>query len=49
MRALFIKYADKLQNGRYIFVAKEAITSVEFAKIEQDFKYILRKANALKK
>jgi len=49
MRSLFIQYADKLQNGRYIFVAKEAINSVEFSKIEQDFKYIIRKANALKK
>ncbi len=49
MRALFIQNADKLKDGTYIFVAKEAINKVEFSKIEQDFRYILRKANALKK
>ena len=49
MRALFIKNGKKLQNGRYIFVAKELITTAEFSSIEKDFKYIIRKANALKK
>jgi ribonuclease P protein component len=49
MRALFLENEKKLQNGRYIFVAKEGIDTVAFEKLQRDFSKVIRNAHGFKK
>ncbi|NPA66841.1 MAG: ribonuclease P protein component [Epsilonproteobacteria bacterium] len=48
MRALFFQYQEKLQDGLYIFVAKQKIVEIDFSHVENDFKRVLKKSSALK-
>jgi len=49
MRAMFILYANKLQSGFYIFVAKGDILSKDFQAIKKDFYKNLTRSRGLKK
>lgn len=47
MRALFLEYAPRLQDGQYVFVAKQSIIDVSHENLQKDFKKILSKSKAL--
>jgi len=49
MRALFIKNAENLKDGRYIFVAKAEINTLPFETLQNNFKKNLTRADAFKK
>ncbi len=48
LRALFCKYSNSLQDGTYIFVAKQSINEVPHQQLELDFKKILTKSKSFK-
>lgn len=48
LRALFCKYSNFLQDGTYIFVAKQSINEVPHQQLELDFKKILTKSKSFK-
>lgn len=47
MRAAFLKLQDRLKEGNYILVAKKEILDADFATIEKDLLYGVRKLEAL--
>ncbi len=49
MRALFIEFADRVEDGIYIFVAKADILTTSYQKLQKDFQKNLHRAKALKK
>ncbi|MGE3613579.1 MAG: ribonuclease P protein component [Sulfurimonas sp.] len=49
LRALFITYASALQEGTYIFVAKQAINETTHEKLTSDFKKVLNRLQTFKK
>lgn len=48
LRALFCKYSNSLQDGTYIFVAKQSINEIPHKQLESDFKKILTKSKSFK-
>ncbi|ENF1427124.1 ribonuclease P protein component [Campylobacter coli] len=48
LRALFTQFENKLQNGKYIFVAKSEITQFPFSRLEKNLKWGLKKLECLK-
>lgn len=48
MRALFCEFSSSLQNGTYIFVAKQPLIETPYEKLQQDFEKVLRYAKAFK-
>ena len=48
LRALFCEYSDKLKDGTYIFVAKQALENKSYQQLNKDFQKILTRAKALK-
>ncbi|MBL0707976.1 MAG: ribonuclease P protein component [Sulfurimonas sp.] len=48
LRALFYKYSQKLKDGTYIFVAKQAINEISHKQLENDFKKVLNRSKSLK-
>ncbi|PHQ65584.1 MAG: ribonuclease P protein component [Sulfurimonas sp.] len=48
LRALFCEYSSSLQDGTYIFVAKQSINEVSHQQLELDFKKILSKSKSFK-
>jgi ribonuclease P protein component len=48
MRALFCEFSSSLQNGIYVFVAKQPLIDAPYEKLQQDFEKVLRYAKALK-
>ncbi|DAB27637.1 MAG: ribonuclease P protein component [Sulfurimonas sp. RIFOXYD12_FULL_33_39] len=49
LRALFLEYSSLLNDGTYIFVAKQAINEETHQKLKNDFEKILNRSNAIKK
>ena len=49
LRALFITYASALQEGTYIFVAKQAINETTHEKLISDFEKVLNRLQTFKK
>ncbi|NVJ52922.1 ribonuclease P protein component [Arcobacter sp. CECT 8983] len=48
LRALCLKFEDKLKTGKYIFVAKERLFEKDFKTLEKDFMYAMKKLQLLK-
>ena len=48
LRALFLKYENKVIKGKYIFVAKEKIFEKDYKTFEKDFVYAMKKLQLLK-
>jgi len=46
---LFLEYSSLLNDGTYIFVAKQAINEETHQKLKNDFEKILNRSNAIKK
>jgi ribonuclease P protein component len=49
LRAHFIEYSDRLENGFYIFVAKAPILKMEFEKRDREFLSVLKRCGALRR
>ncbi len=47
LRALFLKYIDRIQTGSYIFVAKPRLLSIEFREAERVFADTMKKSDLL--
>jgi ribonuclease P protein component len=47
LRALFIKYSDRLKSGKYVFVANKNIVDNDYKTIEKDFIYTVKKLELL--
>lgn len=47
MRALFFEFSDKLKEGHYVLVAKEAMNSTSPAQLKSDFQKLLKRTGAL--
>lgn len=48
LRALFCEYSNNLQDGTYIFVAKQPIIEIPHKDLADDFKKIISRAKVLK-
>jgi ribonuclease P protein component len=48
LRALFCEYSHALQDGTYIFVAKQATVEVSYQNLHNDFQKLLQRSKALK-
>ncbi|MGD9717619.1 MAG: ribonuclease P protein component [Sulfurimonadaceae bacterium] len=48
MRALFCEFSPSLQDGTYIFVAKQPLIDAPYEKLREEFRKVLRYAKALK-
>ncbi len=48
LRALFCEYSASLQDGTYIFVAKQSINEVTHKQLKDDFEKILSKSKSFK-
>ncbi|HEB9324340.1 TPA: ribonuclease P protein component [Campylobacter jejuni] len=48
LRALFAKFERYLQDGKYIFVAKNEITELSFSRLEKNLKWGLKKLECFK-
>lgn len=48
LRALFCEYSSSLQDGTYIFVAKQSINEVAHKQLKDDFEKILSKSKSFK-
>ena len=48
LRALAAEFSDQLSSGWYVWVAKEPLDTNEFEDIRRDFKYVLKRSNALR-
>ena len=49
LRSLFVTYSPFLQDGSYIFVAKEIISETPHQKLQNDFEKVLSRLGTLKK
>lgn len=49
LRALFREFSDLLQEGTYIFVAKQTINEISYPKLKNDFEKILNRLNTIEK
>ncbi|ABB43802.1 ribonuclease P protein [Sulfurimonas denitrificans DSM 1251] len=49
LRALFFTYSSLLQDGTYIFVAKQTISETSHQKLQNDFEKVLSRLDTLKK
>ncbi len=49
LRALFVTYSSSLQEGTYIFVAKQTIIEISHQKLKDDFEKVLSRLGTLKK
>jgi len=49
MRSLFLQYHSQLQDGFYIFVAKQKMVENDFDMIKKDFLRVLKRASVLKR
>lgn len=49
LRALFVTYSSSLQEGTYIFVAKQTIIEISHQKLQDDFEKVLSRLGTLKK
>ena len=47
LRALFFEHSPFLQDGTYIFVAKQAINEISHQQLENDFKKVLTRAKSI--
>lgn len=47
LRALFAEFQPGLEDGWYVFVAKEALFNNGFDEVRRDCKYILKRAGAM--
>lgn len=47
LRALAAEFSDQLCNGWYVWVAKEPLHINKFEDVRRDFRYILKRSNAL--
>ncbi len=48
MRALFLKYENKIKTGQYIFVAKDAISKNDANQLKRDFDFVFKRLNLFK-
>jgi ribonuclease P protein component len=47
MRAMFCEYSNNLKDGIYVFVAKVGLFETSHEKLENDFKQVLTRAQAI--
>ena len=47
LRALMREYSDQLCDGLYVWVAKLPLHNNEFSDVQRDFKYVLKRVNAI--
>ena len=47
MRAMFCEYSNNLKDGIYVFVAKVGLFETSYEKLENDFKQVLTRAQAI--
>lgn len=47
LRALFLKYSPQLQDGSYIFVAKQATPDYPSSKLDYEFQKVLSRAKTI--
>ena len=48
LRALVLSYEKNIQNGKYIFVAKEKINENSYEKLKKDFIFAFKRLEILK-
>ncbi len=48
LRALFCEFSSLLNDGTYIFVAKEAINEISYANLKTDFLKTLNRSGSIK-
>ncbi len=48
MKALFLKYENKIKTGQYIFVAKNTITNNDVIQLKKDFDFVFKRLNLFK-
>ena len=49
LRALFLEFMDRLENGTYIIVSKQEIVNTNYEDLKRDLKYTFKKLNVLQK
>jgi ribonuclease P protein component len=47
LRALVREHSDQFCDGWYVWVAKESLHSNEYGDVQRDFRYVLKRTNAL--
>lgn len=48
LRSLFVEFSSRLENGSYIFVARQQIIALKYDDIKRGLERSYKKANALK-
>jgi ribonuclease P protein component len=48
LRALFSEFSGLIDNGTYVFIAKESINRIDYKSLKNDFRYSLKKLRVLK-
>ena len=48
LRALFCEYSSSINDGTYIFVAKQSINEITHEKLKDDFLKVLNRSKAIK-
>ena len=48
IKALFAEFANRLNNGKYVFIAKVEINTIDYKNLKNDLKYSFKKLRVLK-
>ena len=49
MRASFLEFQEKVEDGIFVFVAKKEILSIDYKELQKNLHYALKRVGALKK
>lgn len=49
MRASFLEFQEKIEDGIFVFVAKKDILEIEYKELQKSMRYALKRVGALKK
>lgn len=48
MRASFLEFQEKIEDGIFVFVAKKDILEIEYKELQKSIRYALKRVGALK-
>lgn len=48
MRATFLEFQEKIEDGIFVFVAKKDILEIEYKELQKSVHYALKRVGALK-
>jgi len=49
MRASFLEFQEKIEDGIFVFVAKKDILTIDYKELQKNLSYALKRVGAFKK